>query len=168
MEQGRDVGMDWDAILSPEYGSADLSYGERLLIWALRRLVMRPDVCRVVIREFTGVCGEDGGEVLATMRVFIGALGYLPRRRISIAHPGSCALTADERQILALIAAAQEGEPARLEALLCWFARLDGRDQLALAAGALARAFDANGLRLCAALPPPQPRPATRPQLRLV
>lgn len=159
--------MDREAMLSPEHDVPGLNQGEHLLVWALRRLVIRPDVCGVVDREFTTACGEDAAEVLATLRLFLRGLAYTARRRINIGHPGSCALTTDERQILAMVAAAQQSDHGRLDASICWFARIEARGQLALATRALASAFNAHALAIRAA-PPNGLRPITRPQLRLV
>ena len=87
--------MDGDGVFDRERDVLGLNYGEHLLIWALRRLAVRPEVCRVVEREFGDACREDAAEVLGTLRVFIGTLSYTARRRISIGHPGSFGLTAD-------------------------------------------------------------------------
>lgn len=39
------------------------SYAEQLLVWALRRIVVRHTVCPVVAREFADACGADAGEM---------------------------------------------------------------------------------------------------------
>lgn len=159
--------MDGDGMTERERDVLGLNYGEHLLIWALRRLVVRPEVCRVVEREFADTCREDAGEVLATFRVFLGTLSHAARRRVCIGHPGSFGLTADERRLVSLIAAAQNDDRSRLDALTCWFARGGTQPLLAIAARALATAFAANDLWLSAE--PARPADLTgRPLLRLV
>jgi hypothetical protein len=159
--------MGGDGLANREHDVLGLNYGEHLLIWAMRRLVVRPEVCRVVEREFADACRDDAAEVLGTFRVFLGTLSYTARRRICIGHPGSFGLTADERGLVGLIAAAQNDDQSRLDAVACWFARSDAQPHLAIAARALASAFAAHQLWLAA--PPLRPTaPTGRPHLRLV
>jgi hypothetical protein len=82
-------------------------------------------------------------------------LGLASRRPLTIGTPGSLAVTADERQVLTLVAAAQADRPALFEAQLQWIARREQREVLRIAAKALAAALAANDLRL--ALPPAEP-----------
>jgi hypothetical protein len=92
--------------------------------------------------------------VFATFVAFLEALAYASRRQIVLGHPGYLGLTADERQVLTLIAAAQNGRPALFDAHLTWLAKADRRQTLVIGAGALASALSANDLRLMA--PDPQ------------
>ncbi len=148
---------------------AGLDYGEHLLVWTLRKIAVRRDVgCPVILREFTAACGDDAARVLTTLRAFLEVLGYTARRRISIGHPGWFGLTGDERQILSMIRAAQEGDQALLAAQVCWFARIDRQPELASAARALAAAFAAHELLVFSALPASAPVPAGGPPLGLV
>jgi hypothetical protein len=100
------------------------------------------------MQTFADACGSDGPEVYITFCTFLKALGISSRRRLRIAAPGSLAITADERQVLTLLAAAQAGTPALLEAHLRWIARPDKRDILEIATSALATALSVNELRL--------------------
>jgi hypothetical protein len=149
-------------------GVARLVYGEHLLVWTLRNIVARRDVlCPVISHEFAEACGEDADRVLATFRAFLDSLGLTARRRISIGHPGWFGLTGDERQILSMIRAAQEDDQARLDAQVCWFARIDRQPQLASAARALAAAFAAHELLVFSAPPPNTAVPPGGPPLGL-
>jgi hypothetical protein len=123
-------------------------YGEHLLVWSWRRIVAGRAECPLLAREFADACGEDGAEVFATFCTFLRALGFASRRRLAIGEPGSLAVTADERQMLTLVAAAQAAAPALLEAHLRWLTEPDRRHVLQIAAGALANALAANDLRV--------------------
>lgn len=127
---------------------SDFGYGEHLLVWSWRRLAAGRADCAWAEQEFTDACGEDGPEVFLTFTVFLKALAFSSRRRLAVGTPGCLHLTADERQVLALLAAAQAGSPARLEAHLRWIAEAERRPVLEIAAGALAMALTANGLLL--------------------
>ena len=152
-----------ERVAAPE--AADMrgfGYGEHLLVWSWRRIAAGRADCRLMAREFGDACGEDAAEVFATFCTFLKALGFACRRRLAIGEPGAPAVTADERQVLTLIAAAQAATPALMEAHLRWLTEPDRRHVLQIAAGALANALKANELRL--ALPKPdRPNVCQRP-----
>jgi len=77
-----------------------LSCGEHLLVWSWRNIAAGRGGCPLIAREFSRVCGEDAGEVLATFYTFLQALAYAGRRRLQVGYPGYAALTLDERQML--------------------------------------------------------------------
>lgn len=136
-------------------------YGEHLLVWAWRRLAIGRGDCPLLVREFDAACGEDGPEVLATLAFFLQVLARASRRRLAIGPPCCLALTADERQVLTLLAAAQTDHSAVFEAHLRWLATRDARPALAIGARALATAFGVHELQL--PLPPlPAPERCTR------
>lgn len=97
-----------------EAGVCGLSYGEHLLVRSWRNIATGRGCCPLIAREFSRLCGEDAGEVLATFYTFLQALAYAGRRRLQIGYPGYAALTRDERQVLGLIAVAQRDDPMRL------------------------------------------------------
>ena len=137
--------------------------GEHLLVWSWRRAAAGLITCPVIAREFQDACGEDGAEVFLTFLTFLKALGFASRRQLTTGAPGSLAVTPDERQVLALIAAAQAETPALFEAHLRWLSRPKQRHVLRIAAGALATALEVNGLRLV--LPAPDaPSVCERPR----
>ncbi|MEI9985338.1 MAG: hypothetical protein WDN69_20380 [Aliidongia sp.] len=123
-------------------------YGEHLLVWSWRRIAAGRGGCPLIAREFAEICGEDAAEVVATLDTFLRALAFAGRRAFVFGPPGSLTVTADERQILELIAAAQAGRPALFEAHLQWLARPDRRPVLQITAGALATALKVNDLHL--------------------
>lgn len=86
--------------------------------------------------EFSDACGNDAGEVLLTFCAFLRALALASRRPLSIGSPGRLAVTADERRILILLAAAQAGTPSLFEAHLRWLARAEQSHTLKIAARA--------------------------------
>jgi hypothetical protein len=132
----------------PTAAVVGLSYGEQLLLWSLRRLATQGHPSPLVTREFTDACGADAAEVLTTFRAFLGVLAFGGRRRLSVGHPGCLQLTWDERRLLALVAIAQDGDDAWLDAHLCWLVRGELTRQLALAARALAAELADHDLRL--------------------
>ncbi len=70
------------------------------------------------------------------------------RRQFLIGAPGCAAITADERQVLTLLAAAQGDGPALLDAHMRWIAIPEKRRILEIATGALARALAFHELNL--------------------
>ncbi len=123
-------------------------YGEHLLVWSWRRIAAGRAQCPLTAREFADACGEDAGEVFLTFCTFLKALAFASRRQLTIGTPGCMAVTADERQVLTLLAAAQADVPALFEAHLRWLAKSEQRHILKIAAGALATALKVNDLHL--------------------
>lgn len=103
--------------------TAGISLAEHLLVWSWRKIATGRADCPLIAWEFKRFCGEDAAEVLATLCAFLRALAYAGRRRLQIGYPGCAVLTADERQCLLLIAAAQTGDEVRFDAHLRWLAR---------------------------------------------
>ncbi len=134
-----------------ETGLAALGRAEHLLVWAWRKIATGGGGCPLIAREFSLSCGEDAGEVLATLYTFLQALACAGRRRLEVGYPGYAELTIDERRMLLLIAAGQRGEASLLDAHLRTFAGAALRPALAIAARALGTALDAHALQL----PPP-------------
>ena len=132
----------------PALEAAELGQGGQLLVATWRRLAVGDDACPLIAREFTRACGEDGAEVLATLSCFLRALAYAGRRRLRVGRPGLAGLTGDERQLLALIAAAQADDDGLVELHLHWLARAELRLAVAITARALARALKLHDLLL--------------------
>ena len=129
-------------------GFLSFGYPEHLLIWSWRRIALGRSCCPVMMDEFAAACGEDGPEVFVTFCTFLKALAVSSRRQFIIGTPGCATVTADERQVLTLLAAAQAQSPALLEAHLRWIAILEKRHVLEIATRALARALAFNELSL--------------------
>jgi hypothetical protein len=123
-----------------------LTQGEHLMIWTLRRLVARKGLCPLTLMEFTEICGEGAPPVLAIFQSFLGIAGQASRRHVSVGYPGYVGLTADERNMVALIGAAQAEAHERLAAHLLWQAKPEARHDLGIAAQGLAKVFAAHGL----------------------
>ena len=96
----------------------DLTHGERLLLFGFRALAFELGACPLVRRAFRQACG--GGEALGALEVFVRELARHGRRKVTLGGPGSLPLSRDEQLILALFAAAQAEDYARLEAHLAW------------------------------------------------
>jgi hypothetical protein len=127
---------------------AGLSEGARLLVWSLRRLVAGQGSCPLVAREFAAVCRNDAAEVFAAFGVFLCMLAYARLRRLSVGLPGESRLTPDERQIVDMVAVAQSENDLLFDVYVRRFARAEVHHEVKLAAGAMASAFAAHGLRL--------------------
>ncbi len=123
-------------------------YVEHLLVWSWRRIATGRACCPLMMDEFADACGEDGPEVFVTLCTFLKGLALAGRRQLVIGAPGCLAVTPDERQVLTLLAAAQAGAPALLEAHLRWIAIPEKRHILEIATGAFARALNTNDLRI--------------------
>ena len=121
---------------------------EYLLVWSWRRVAMGRTCCPVMTDAFAASCGEDGPDVFVTFCTFLKALAVASRRQFLIGAPGCAAITADERQVLTLLAAAQADCPSLLDAHLSWIALPDKRHILEIATNALARALSFHDLTL--------------------
>jgi len=127
-----------------------LSFPEHLLVWTWRKLVSGRGGCPLVGREYAAFDG--GEEMLVALAAFLRALGQGSRRALSVGPPGCLGMTADERQMLALLAAGQCEDETLIAAHLDWLVRPESRDGVAAAVRCLARTLTANDLDL--------PRPA--------
>lgn len=136
----------WTTTHNPDLSA--FGYADHFLVWSWRRIAAGESYVPLIAHEFRKVCGEDAAELFATTSTFLRALGYASRRHLRIGHPGSTALTDDERQILTLVAAAQWGDWPRFEAHVRWLAHTGLRDALGAAAHALGAALMVNGMRL--------------------
>lgn len=135
-----------------------LTHGEHLLLWAFRASAFGAGGCTLVRRAFEDGCGAMGPEALNALRVFVRELALQGRRRVRLCAPGSARLTRDEQLVLAVFAAAQVEDYARMEAHLAWLAGAEPPPAFAAIACMVAEAFAMNGLVLRppqAAAPPP-------------
>ncbi|HEX4272129.1 MAG TPA: hypothetical protein VHZ32_12110, partial [Rhizomicrobium sp.] len=97
-----------------------------------------------------------GEDILHTLAIFLHVLGKGSRHPLSVGHPGCIGLTADEAQMLALLAAVQARHKALFAAHLCWLVRPECQDAVTIAARVLARLLSLARIRL----PPPAPMAA--------
>ncbi|MBS0220773.1 MAG: hypothetical protein JSR91_08525 [Proteobacteria bacterium] len=135
---------------APDIGRS--GYSEHLLVWSWRRIVEGRIRCPVMAHEFADACGQDGPRAFLALCTFLRALGAASRRQLTLCASNPFDITADERQILTLLAAAQADDHVLFQAHLRWLARPQQRQELQVTAQALAALFKANNLPL--ALPP--------------
>lgn len=130
----------------------DLTQGEHLLLWGFRATACGKGDCRIVRRTYDMSCGFAGLEALAAIAVFLRELKRRGRREVTLAVPGAFELTRDEQLILAVFAAAQAEDYARMEAHLVWLLGQSVQPPFGAAACLVAQAMAMNGLVL--RLPP--------------
>ncbi len=123
----------------------ELTQGEHILLWAFRVLAIGVHDCGLIQRQFDEACGPVGVEALAALTVFVHELGRGGRRKVTLAAPGSLCITRDEQLVLALFAAAQAEDYARLEAHLVWLLASEPRSPFAAAACLTAQVLGMNG-----------------------
>jgi len=143
--------MGTDITLAAEDGQdtpSGFGFGEHLLLWSWRRMAAGRSFCPLLMDDFAAAFGDDGPEVFATFCTFLQALAVASRKPLTIGAPGCSEITADERQALTLIAAAQAEAPVMLEAHLRWIAFPEKRLLLRIAVNALARALAVNEMVL--------------------
>lgn len=144
---------------------SDLTQGEHLLLWAFRATAFGKGDCRILRRTFDMSCGFAGLEALAAIKVLVSEIRRSGRRELILAVPGSYDLTHDERLVLAVFAAAQAEDYARMEAHLVWLTGRAVAPPFGAAACLVAQAFSMNGLVL--RLPPMAATPGSRARLEV-
>ena len=96
-----------------------LGYADHLLIWSFRACALGRWPCAMLEREYREACGPAAAaEARSAVRTFARALETQTRRPIVLSSPGSITVTGDEQRLIAVFAAAQEGDRARCEAQL--------------------------------------------------
>lgn len=135
----------------------DLSQGEHMLVWGFRAMAFGVGACPLVQRQYAQACGVMGTEALNALEVFVRELARLGRRKVTLCVPGSYRLSRDEQLIVAIFAAAQMEDYARLEAHLAWLLADACQPPFPAAACLVAQAFAMNGLilRVPDMAPPP-------------
>jgi hypothetical protein len=124
----------------------DLTYGEQLVLWAMRRwLTDRAGWARVA-EEFALALGcAQARPALSSLEEILLALHGGARRTIFLHRLDCCRVSADEHAVLSTLAALQNGRPARARALLQWLLPLCSVPAAAAAASRLAEALAAAG-----------------------
>lgn len=118
------MGQTWQ----PVAGSADVDGAEdgaALMVRALR-LAAGPGCWPLVERMFRDLCGPgqgDGAAAACLFRILLQGLALGARRPLRLGFMGAPELTHDERSLLQVIAAAQAGDAALLDATAIWLAR---------------------------------------------
>jgi len=147
--------------------AAELGFfdGETLLIRALRRAAAGHEGCALTRRDFAIAFPGDADEVFVTFRAFLGTLAHGGRRKLRIALPGSALTMPDETLLIALLAAAQQGDDELVDAYLCWLVRPGARASVAITTRALATALAVHGYWLIATSAPHPPTLRAGPSL---
>lgn len=135
----------------------EISYAEYLLVRSWRRFVLGGGPCPLLAGAFRDA--RHGEEILHTLAIFLHVLGKGSRHPLNVGHPGAIGLTADEAQMLALLAAAQARHKSLFAAHLCWLVRPDCQDAVTIAARVLTRLLSLARIRLPA--PAPMMAPAS-------
>ncbi len=119
-------------------GARAANHADRLAIRPFRLLAYDRQGARRVRREAAGFLSPGAAASLVEgLDGLIAAMAGHMRRRLTLAPPCQPGLTADERSLVGLVRAAA-GDPARLQAHLCWLIRQPGHAPVAAAAVALA------------------------------
>jgi hypothetical protein len=147
----RVVGQTWQPVARP--ASADVENdgdGAALVVRALR-LAAGPGCWPLVERMFRDVCGPGGGPGDGTaacclFRILLQGLALGARRPLRLGFMGAPELTHDERSLLQVVAAAQAGDAALLDATAIWLARPMAVASVARAAIGFAELLAARGV----------------------
>ena len=112
-----------------------LTCGEQLVVWSIRKIVVRQGADPDLMDDFGAVFGGKGVRGFEVFCGFFRSLGEAARRPFEIAPPSTLHVMRDEQRILTLLGAAQmgldSGDYALFEAHLLWLAGRVHRPALA-------------------------------------
>lgn len=135
-----------------------LRTAELFVVWSLRHARARPwDSCALAEAHLRAFGLAEVERALAGFAALRGALAMHARRRLSLNGCACGAVSADERAVLTLVAAAQADAQAHADALAAWLCRPAGQPPLIEAARAYAAALARRGLLLPLRRPPRPP-----------
>lgn len=136
----------------------DLRRGEHLVLLGFRALALGHAECPTLRRTFAGLLGGDADDALMQMLAFVRVVGSAGLRRLRLHVPGCCALSDDERGVLAAVAAAQaslyDADEAPLRRALDALLGSPSPEACVFAAQAVAAALTLSGLELPLREPP--------------
>jgi hypothetical protein len=136
-----------------------LGEGDALALHAFRAMAARCDQS-AVLAAFDTRLGFPGRAALGALHILVRELGVTGGRRLTIACPGCCQVTADELSLIALLSAAQKRDHQRLDAHLGWL--LAGRSSETARSAALAFAGLFQGAMLAIDGPPADLSPSSQ------
>lgn len=122
-----------------------LAYGEHLLVWSFRAYAIGRYDCPAIVREYAAACGGLAREARVAVEVFAQQVEMQGRRPVNLSPPGCLGLSRDEQLLLAIFAAAQQGDEDRCGAHLTWLLAKPPRAPLYAAAQVAAQALALNG-----------------------
>ncbi len=138
-----------------------LDDGGRLALTAFRTMATGADASELM-NLFNARLGFSGTAALGAMHLLVKEIGTVGARRVTIACPGCCHVTADELSLVALLAAGQARDHARLESHVAWLLagrRSETARASALGVGGIFKAagltIDCPGVEVTAPLRPP-------------
>ncbi len=147
----RVLGQTWQSMAGPASADADGAEDGAALVVRALRLAAGPGCWPLVERMFRDVCGPgpDGGAAAACLfRILLQGLALGARRPLRLGFMGAPELTHDERSLLQVIAAAQAGNTALLDATAIWLARPAAASSVARAAAGFGELLAAHGTLL--------------------
>lgn len=154
----RVLGQTWQPAGSASADADGAEDGAALVVRALR-LAAGPGCWPLVERMFRDVCGAgrgagrgagqgDGAAAACLFRILLQGLALGARRPLRLGFMGAPELTHDERSLLQVIAAAQAGNTALLDATAIWLARPAAASSVARAAAGFGELLAAHGTLL--------------------
>ena len=129
-----------------------LGIGASYAIWGFRAAATGHSDCPTLMKGYERAFHEDGEYALHLMRELARIFGNKGRRRIVLAGPGCCAVTADELSIVAMLSAAQDKDDVRRNAHITWLMGKSGETRLGEIAEELTAIFQSIGMQI---KPPP-------------
>ena len=85
-----------------------LAPGEQLTLWSVRAIALGHAECPTLQRAFHVVLGSAAEEAFTALFLAVRTLGWCARRRLRLHAPGCENVSADERLLLELFAAARQ------------------------------------------------------------
>ncbi len=126
-----------------------LGYSQHLLLWAFRATAMGHADCPTLRKAFHAACCGLEDEALMGLLVIVRTLGFCGRRKMRLHVPGCRCVSADERTILSLFAAAkvsvEDGDETEVRAELCELVDASLSEALLLALQTVTSALETNG-----------------------
>lgn len=144
-------GQTWQPAAGPPPADLDGAEDGAALVVRALRLAAGPGCWPLVERMLRDACGsarDDGPAAACLFRILLQGLALGARRPLRLGFMGAPELTHDERSLLQVIAAAQAGDAALLEATAIWLARPAAAPSVARAAAGFGELLAAHGTLL--------------------
>lgn len=132
---------------------ADLNNGEHLIIWMFRRLAAARIWCPVIDHEIKRLLCRNAGDIRTTLQLFLAQIAQKGCRRLRIGMPGYPLTTHDEQLVLALLAAAQDQNLFKMQAMLPFLLGSSEVTEMQSLVLRLAQGFSLNGMTIRAPAP---------------
>lgn len=147
----------------------DLFRGEHLVLLGFRAMALGHGDCPGLRRTFHGLLGGDADDAMAHMLAFVRVVGSAGSRPVHLHAPGCCGVSADERRVLAAVAAGQASllgaDEAPLHEALSGLMGGPPSEACLFAAQAVGAALSLSGLELPARATAPAAPCGPRPTL---